>query len=349
MLTVHTSPIDELRALVTDADVRRRGAALGAAVVMHAVALWALIVLPPAILPQVERAAAAISVRLYTVAGGADAESDAPLFEPPLAGGRSEPEGGDSGGTQGGVEGGEGASRAEVQQDDLTEPETALESEPSPDPAVDPEAAPADPPEATLEAPAAATTPDGEARPGPVVGVPAPRTPAPSRPARPADPDAPVVTSQPPADAPETITPRPGPPTFADILARAETRLDPDDYRIIVNMGDGVRQTVRESFCLSSSDANRQAFDCPEGPNPDAARLAQFGLMGLGEEAPEFLEDMDRLAFQLSTMGANDSAIRRILLSVQESRRELIEAGPLRRQIGRDSEPENGNDIPGAP
>lgn len=118
---------------------------------------------------------------------------------------------------------------------------------------------------------------------------------------------------------------------------------------MLVDFGSGVQATVRENFCLSSVDANREAFDCPEGVNPDSARLAQYGLMGLGEEPPEFLEDMDRLAFQLANMGADDSTVRRILLSVQESRREVIEAGPLRRQMGRDGEPENGNDIPGAP
>jgi hypothetical protein len=163
------------------------------------------------------------------------------------------------------------------------------------------------------------------------------------------DPGAVVATTQPPAEAPPAPVRRAGPPTFAEILARAESRLDPEDFRMLVNLEGGVQAAVRENFCLSSVDANREAFDCPEGVNPDSTRLAQYGLMGLGEEPPEFLEDMDRLAFQLANMGANDSTVRRILLSVQESRREVIEAGPLRRQMARDSAPENGNDIPGAP
>jgi hypothetical protein len=114
--------------------------------------------------------------------------------------------------------------------------------------------------------------------------------------------------------------------------------LDPEDFRIIANFAGGVRGTVRENFCLSSSDANQEAFDCPEGAQLAAPRLAQYGLMGLGEEPPEFLEDMDRLAFQLSQTGAGDTAIGRILTSLREARREAVNTPALSRSMTRDAE-----------
>ncbi len=345
--------LDDLRGPWRDPGLRRRAGALGVAVVMHAAALWALIVLPPAVLPQVERAAAAISVRLYTVAGGADAETDAPLFEPPLAGGQTGSETGAAGGSEDGAE--DGTASARVEPDDAALDEDTAPP-PEPEPVVETEPDIATPPD-TLAEPIRETSGDILTAPGgqatdaaPAAALPQASRPQPAPPpARPADPGAPVATTQPPAEAGPAPVRRAGPPTFAEILARAESRLDPDDFRMIVDFGSGVQATVRENFCLSSVDANREAFDCPEGVNPDSARLAQYGLMGLGEEPPEFLEDMDRLAFQLANMGADDSTVRRILLSVQESRRAVIEAGPLRRQMGHDSEPENGNDIPGAP
>ena len=61
--------------------------------------------------------------------------------------------------------------------------------------------------------------------------------------------------------------------------------------------------------------------------------------MGLGEEAPEFMVDMDRLEFQLRTLGADDGAISRILLGLREARREAIETSPIVRQMERDREP----------
>lgn len=343
---------EELRASGREPDLLRRAAGLGLALSMHAAALWALVALPPAVLPSVERAGAAISVRLYTVAGGADAESDAPLFEPPLAGGRR---GGDVGGSAGagreeGAEDGTGSAPSDVE---VTAPDEDA-TPPDPDPVVETEPDTAAPDEPALEDDAPATVlsaPGGQVTEGsPADPAATPRAqPVAPPPPRPADPGAPVATTQPPAEPAPAPVRRVGPPTFAEILARTQSRLNPDDFRMIVELGNGVQATIRENFCLSSVDANREAFDCPEGENPNSARLAQYGLMGLGEEPPEFLEDMDRLAFQLANMGADDGAVRRILLSVQESRREVIEGGPLRRQMARDSQPENGNDVPGAP
>lgn len=356
-----TSVLDDLRAYWRDPGLQRRAGALGLAVVMHAVALWALIALPPAMMPQVERAASAISVRLYTVAGGADADTDAPLFEPPLAGGHSGADIGQGPGAEGGAQDGSPDGAGSATRDARIPEPAAVEPVPDVEPAPEPEPVEDTPPQ---------PRPDPETAPGRADAVPDPvaaadaqspaaettgvrtgpnRTSAPAPPAEPAAPGQPVATTQPPAEPAPTRADGSGPPSFADILARAQTRLDPADFQILVNFGNGVRETVRENFCLSSVDANREAFDCPEGVNPDAARLAQYGLQGLGEEPPEFLEDMDRLAFQLANMGADDSAIQRILMSLRDSRREAIEGGPLRRQMGRDAEPDNTNDVPGAP
>ena len=345
--------LNDLRAAVRNPGARRRAGALSFAIVLHAAALWALIVLPPAVMPQVERAAGAISVRLYTVAGGADAETDAPLFEPPLASGQitgGRTGGGEAGGQDGTGDGQRATPAPQVDSEPTAAPEPS--QAPAPEPAVENEPEPAAEPAAEPGPDAASAPPtqspaqqEDAGEPGAEAGA----TNAAAPPAEPVRPGRPVATSQPPGEAAPAPARGSGPPSFADILARAERRLDPEDFQILVNFGNGVRETVRENFCLSSVEANREAFDCPEGVNPDSARLAQYGLQGLGEEPPEFLEDMDRLAFQLATMGADDGAIQRILLSLRESRREVIEAGPLRRQMDRDARPENNNDVPGAP
>lgn len=313
-------------------ELRRRATGYGAAVVLHALALAALLVLPPAVMREAERVGQAIEVRLYTVAGGPDAETDAPLFEPPLAGG-------EAGTGEASSPGGDGAEEAEA------DPPAAEELEPA-EPVIEPE--PVEPPaearDETLSAPdAVLTVPADIAETAEAPSAPAPSTapdadPAPS-PAftAPSQANQPIATVQPDPDpAPAPV--RTGPPSFADIVARAETRLDPEDFQIIANFAGGVRGTVRENFCLSSSDANQEAFDCPEGSQLAAPQLARYGLMGLGEEPPEFLEDMDRLAFQLSQAGANDGTIGRILTSLREARREAINTPALQRSMQRDRE-----------
>jgi hypothetical protein len=361
-VTIAPSPpplIDALRAVAASADVRRRAGALGLAAILHAGVLWLLIVLPPAIPPEVKRAAGAISVRFYTVAGGADAQTDAPLFEPPLAGGRTGADTGQAGGGEDGAEDGPASTRIEPEEAD-----PAPQARPEPEPVIEPEPETAAPPEPVeepgadsgVEAPVASSSaPDGRRTAAPDGAGPStsrPQSTAP-RTARPADPGAPVATTQPPAEPGPAGTGPSGSPSFADILARARTRLDPDDFRLLADMGDGVRATVRDNFCLSSVDANREAFDCPDGPNAEAARLARYGLQGLGEEPPEFLEDMDRLAYQLSTLGADDNAVTRILTTLRESRREALNTPPLVRQQRRDrreSMTDNlGNPVDGPP
>ncbi len=331
---------DPLRELFQSPEFRRRAIGYAAAVVLHGLALVALLTLPPAIVREAGRVGQALEVRFYTVAGGPDAETDAPLFEPPLAGGQS-------GAGPVGVDGGEGADGslgAAASEDRVSdpadpapvdEPEPEVDTPPAPVETTVPEVEPLPAPEAETaptqaDAAIVQSTPQGapppQSRPRP--------TPAPP-PSEPVAPGQPIATAQPGEAVPQDARPA-APLTFEDILARAETRLDPDDFRIIANFDGGVRGTVRENFCLSSSDANQEAFDCPEGSQLAAVRLAQFGLMGLGEEPPEFLEDMDRLAFQLSQTGAGDTAIGRILTSVREARREAINSPDLTRSMARD-------------
>ena len=350
-LSLPFDPLEAVRTRLANVDLRRRVSGYGLALALHALALWALIVLPPALLPRVERAAQAIQVQLYTVAGGSQAESDAPLFEPPLAGGTQGVEGGaDSGSATGSA-----ADNTAPDPVEVTEPDPVI-SEPDQDEPV-PELIPLDPVETAAETEESASVPD--IGPFPDSDPQAPRQAGPQTSAPPVPPPStisearsagPIATTQPSADSGSApVRAASGPPSFAEILARAGSQLDPDDFRLLANFGDGVDETVRENFCMSSSDANREAMDCPEGSHLAAARLAQYGLMGLGEEVPEFLEDMDRLAFQLSTLGADDSQLARILTSVREARRETINAGPLARQMARDGRDENGNDVPGAP
>jgi hypothetical protein len=347
-----------LRPDLSDPDMRRKAGAYGMAALVHAALVALVLTLPPAVMPQIERAVTAINVRLYTVAGGADAETDAPLFEPPLAGGESGD--GDASAQRG------AASQASPDAETPAPPDSAPVETPVETPQETPEAdiAPAPDPDAGSN-PASATLvqdlgdgPDTAPPPaGPAVsegGAGAP-LPIPPQSLSSVQAGAPIATTQPDPDAVRAPG-RAGPPSFADILARAETRLDPEDFRMLVDLRGGVQATVRESFCLSSVDANREAMDCPEGPNPNSARLAEFGLMGLGEEPPEFLEDMDRLAFQLSTLGADDNVVTRILTALRESRREALNTAPIVRQMRRDEgrtdnlgNPVDGPPMPGDP
>lgn len=315
-------------------ELRRRATGYGVAVVLHALALAALLTLPPAVMREAERVGQSIEVRLYTVAGGPDAQTDAPLFEPPLAGGQTE---------TGEVSspGGDGAEAAEADPPAADQVEPA-EPVSAPEPVEPPAGAPDETrtmPDAVLTLPADAADPtDAPSAPAPSA---VPDAEPASPPARaftaPLEPNQPIATFQPDPD-PAPAPAQTGPLSFADILARAETRLDPEDFRIMADLAGGVRGTVRENFCLSSSDANHEAFHCPEGSQLAAPQLARYGLMGLGEEPPEFLEDMDRLAFQLSQAGANETTIGRILTSLREARRDAINTPSIQRSMQRDRE-----------
>ena|GEM_PF-1648302 len=340
------------RALARDRALAGRVSAYAVAAVLHGAALALLLMAPPVVLDPVRRAVNAVEVRLYTVAGGEDAQSDAPLFEPPIA---DAPD--DGTGTAPApvvIQPAPAEPEAPGEADDdaaPVPPETSQTDEASsPDTPDTTEADTAEPPEVTADAandgaPAAAGTPGAAAR---RAGE------AAETPAAPA-PGAPLATTQ--RTPGERGTRRARPPSFAEILARAETRLDPADFQVARLLGE-VRGAARESFCLSSASGNRDAMDCPDTPNAASAELARYGLMGLGEEGPEFMEDMSRLEFQLRSLGADDNAVTRILTGLREARRDAINAPPLSRQMGRDTgerdidnlgNPRMGTPMPGNP
>lgn len=315
-MSVFASPLpalspDRLR------DAIRRSLPLGLAILLHMAMLALLIRTPPAELLRITGVTDALDVRFYTVSA-TDAESDARLVEPPLADIETEP--------------------MSAEPAPVTETDTA-------------------PPEPVAEVEDAENPDDGASSEDEIAVDLIPDTPAPisngalisqSSP-RPAG--APFATSGPQsgADAVATTQVNPSaarthsrPPSFADILARAETRLDPADFQVVLSL-DGVVGTVRESLCLSSSQANLEAGACPDGPNPRSAELARFGLQALGEASPEFIEDMDRMAFQLRQLGANPSQVERIMLALSEARREAIATPGVRRAMQRDAENRTDN------
>jgi len=118
------------------------------------------------------------------------------------------------------------------------------------------------------------------------------------------------------------------------LMAQMAISLDPDDYRMI-HGAVASRLVVRDSFCLSSSDANREAGDCPEDGPASEIDLAQFGLTGFGATPPRFLEDMSRLEFELAQLGAGGSQIRRIMTGLADARRNAIQQPALTREMGR--------------
>lgn len=333
--------------------------AAGGSLVVHGLAAALLLALPAHQPPAVERSGGrAVEIRFYTIAGGPEAETDAPLNEPPLSA-RSEPAGAGRGGEAGS---GDGARN----ESDATEPEPATErgapeTEPSaeetapanpPDPVDDPPSETAPPPEtetatsvaptrrepeppadetAPPDAPTARAGRDGVSGPaGERIYAPQPTDPA-------AGADAPVATTQvDPAPVEARLAAAAAAPSLADILARAGDPLAAE--RVTLDEIEGaVLAVVRESFCLSSSAANLEAGECGDAPNPDSARLAQFGLSEPGEEPPVFLEDMDRLAFQLRQLGASPARVERILIALGEARRRARETPDLVRAMRRDA------------
>ena len=299
-------------------DAIRRSLPLGLAISVHLAMLALLIRTPPAELFRITNVIEGLDVRFYTVSAP-DAESDARLVEPPLADIETDPAADEP---------------APVNEIAATEPVTS--EDPGANAPVDEALSPDEP----APGPAADTT-------DPAVTADAPATGARSRvsgadqtvsPA-PASANGPVATTQINPSPPRAAARL---PSFADILARAETRLNPADFQIALSL-NGVAGTVRESFCLSSSQANLEAGECPDGPNPRSAELARFGLQALGEASPEFIEDMDRMAFQLRQLGANPSQVERIMLALSEARREAIATPGVTRAMQRDQDARTDN------
>ncbi len=330
-----------------------RAAGLAGAGALHLLALAGLIALPPVVRPP-EPAPAASGPGAFYVFVADGAQSDAPLFEPPISdevGPDGMPGGGEGAGSgQGSGDGDAGAgdtgetAEADSESDQGAEPvegpEIEAETPPVPsDPAEDPETRPDDP-ETQPDDPTGVVFEPMESRDRPADSA-APR-PAPSRadspstiPApvpSPADPDAPVTTLQPQRAEPGGA----GEPALDidALMSQMAISLDPDDYRMIQG-AVASRLVVRDSFCLSSSDANREAGDCPDHGPASEIDLAQFGLTGFGATPPRFLEDMSRLEFELAQLGAGGSQIRRIMTQLAAARRAVIEQPALTREMDR--------------
>lgn len=289
-------------------DALQRGLPYGLAISLHVALVTLFLSTPPGELLQIRGEVERLDVRFYTVSA-ADAQSDAQLVEPPLV-------------------------EEEVADNEVPAPvfETETEPEPLQPQPVEPEEVEA--PNEAEETTALAASEDGQAPVTPNTAAPVRQTQSNTASSRSAlsGSSAPVRTTQ---IRPSAQRATAAPPSFADILARVETRLDPDDFRIILS-ASGTRGAVRESLCLSSSAANLEAGDCPDGPNAASAELAQYGLQGPGEEPPEFLVDLDRMEFQLRQMGANPSQVERIMLALRESRREAINTPGVNRAMQRD-------------
>lgn len=295
-----------------------------------------------------------ISVSIYTLAGS-DAVTDAPLNEPLLAETDSEDgtvgaetdaadAGGDSASDADG-DGDGGDDNTETGSDDLPDGEPdAPEDEPEAPVEEDREVTvedPVDSPEVTdeiiepsedlpiLTAPDSNNDPISTSQPVTASQREDDYIPAPV--IRRGN-DLPIATTQ---QVPTSRVDRLPQPTFAEIEARTDQTLRPEDY-VIQASSIGSLQTVLDSFCLSSSDTLLQIADCPEGPNPNQISLADYAMMEFGEVPPVFMEDMDRLAFQLEQLGADASTLQRLLIAYQEALRAARARDPVLRTMERD-------------
>ncbi len=322
---------DTIRNAVRDPETRRRAGAFGAAGLAHAVGFALLLAAPLQAPSGPAGPGRAIDVRLYTVAGE-NAETDAPLNEPPLAGAGAgeagaEGEAGRSGAGADADEADTDEAGTDVTGDDAASEETPTASDLGAPDLAEPEPSQAEPEARLLTAPGGETSvPAGPAS-DPDTAAAARRVAGP--PSQPPPPGEPVETTQ---DLPEAPARRRGPPTFAEIAERAAERPRAERF-ITADLRGGVAQAVRESFCTSSSDANRAAFDCVELPDELGRRLAEMGLSGFGEQGPEFLVDMDRLEFQLRQLGDDAPLLETILTYRREARRNRLATPGVQRAL----------------
>jgi hypothetical protein len=190
----------------------------------------------------------------------------------------------------------------EDEAEDADEPEAAPPPEPAPRPRPEPE------PE---------TVPEPEIEPEP---APAPAPP----PLPPASPDQPIAVAP---DPDVELRPEPqGPRTLAEIQARAPDPLDmrPEEF-LTGNLSFGARGVVRDVFCSSTGDANREAFDCPEAITDDVITAAVQRLMELSPNPVRYQETMSRMEYEMNQMGANPSMIRSLMTLFDNRRRELLD------------------------
>lgn len=286
-----------------------------------------------------------VGVRLYTVAGE-NAATDAPLNEPRLGEGSVSPGASDAAGADGaeGAEasapGGEGAGEGAGTGGGDAAGARSAEAETPEQPAADPEPAPetAAETETPPESPPVLAAPGGDGAPVENPAQPEPE-PAPER-VPPPQPSGVGPTGSERGDAVITTdgrgntisVPRARTPTFDDIARRAQNPITPRNFTIRELEGL-VEMAVRESFCLSSSDANREVGECGDAPNALSAELARFGLQRLGESYPTFLEDLSRVEFELQQLGAAPSTVDRIVTGLRTARREAIDTPTLQRRF----------------
>lgn len=304
---------------------RLRLGAIAAASLLHVGALGAIALMPPEALERFVSTGDVIEVRFFTISAS-DAESDLPLNAPLLADRLDAA-------AQAGTPEGEGTAVPDPASAQDAEPEaepaddTAEEATPEPDaetartdvgspPVSETGTLPADP-----DAPAPRPTPP-RARPQP--GAPS---------ASLIPPDVPVDTIQPTEEEAARTTARL--PTFAEIEARADMRLRPEDFQ--VGQVDGsVGAVIAEVLCLSSGEANREAGGCGNEPNAAQAELALYRIQAMSEGPLQFAENMSRLEFELAQLGASASTLELLRVHFLNAQREQARRSPLLRAMDRD-------------
>lgn len=314
--------------------------AYAVAAVLHVTALAALAAMPPEQRERFVRAGDGVQIRFYTVSA-ADAESDLPLNAPllsdrlaetPQAGAPGDAEGDSaSRGSDADGEDDTGSDEAPPSEDDGdtdTPPESAEETAPVEETATVEADAPSEPAASVI-----ATAPRAQTE-QPVQEAPRQTArPAPPPPSGPIAADRPVDTIQP--DEEEAVRPTLRTPTFADIAARADNRLRPEDFRM-GNLDGGVRAVLAEVFCLASGEGMREVGDCGDEPNPAQAELAIYRIRAMSRDLPQFMENMSRAEFELMQMGASPSTLELLRHHFRQAHRETVNTPAIMRAMDRD-------------
>lgn len=296
---------------------RLRLGALAAASALHVGALGAIALMPPEALERFTGTGDIIEVRFFTISAS-DAESDLPLNAPLLADRLDAA-------TPAGTPEGEGSATPDQAAAEDGEQEAEPAEEAAEEAIAEPDA------ETAGTEPSSPPVSETGTRPAD------PDTPARARPAPPAaslvPPDVPVDTIQPAEEEAARTTTRL--PTFAEIEARADMRLRPEDFQ--VGQVDGsVRAVIAEMLCLSSGEASREVGDCGDEPNPAQAELALYRIRAMSRDMPQFLENLSRAEFELMQMGASPSRLELIRHRFRQAHRETVNMPAITRAMDRD-------------
>lgn len=280
--------------------LRDRLAAGGAALAIHGAALTALMLIPPYAPDRFENTGRIIDIQFYT------GEDPAPL---PTA--------------------------AETDADDDSEVDDEADEDEAPD-EPDEEAVQAEP-DAPVAAPPVPVSPEDDP---PEDILPEPEEPAAQSATPPESAD-----DLPDADTPVTIAPPPAssgeaqaPPSMADIQARAPDPLAmrPEEF-MTGNLSAGVQGVAREVFCLSSSDANRAIFPCPDDiDEEDIIGRAVQRLLAMSTSELQFQENLSRVEYELMQLGSDPAVMQRLRIYFDTQRRQALNTPPLLRQMERD-------------